>query len=377
MGIRRLALLVAASLCLSSPSFAQPAEGEIEMEGDPPPAPPPAPDPTPAPPAEQPTAEPPADQPPPVVKDPKVAKQWLRAAEQLVRKGDYMTRKNQPEAKTQYENAVTAYKKAIEASDDVGLNYQLAIAEDKAGMTPDAIVHLKLVLAAQGVKPAIMKNAQARLDEFSMKVGVVMLTITPPGTQIMIEGKEVGEAPLTEALLLMPGMHKVSLTAVGFQPKEVELKVEAGSESERTIALEPVPVVNKPTIEEPGPTPPEALQPTGPNLMPIYIGGGAAAGLFLIGTVTGIVAVAKHGTYTGNVTASERADARSSGKTFALVTDLCFVGMLGAAAFTAYWYQYKYRPQARAFAERQQQAKVDVVPWVQPDAGGLSVSGSF
>jgi PEGA domain-containing protein len=369
MGNRRLALIVGASLCLSSSlSFAQsapPPEGEIEMEGDPEPTPPP----------EQPP--PTDDQPAPIVKDPKVAKKWQQAGDQLMKKGDYMTRKGQPEAKAHYENAITAYQKAIEASDDVALNYQLALAEDKAGLTPEALKHLKIVVAAQGIKPAIMKNAQAKLEEFSMKVGTVALTITPEGTQVLIEGKVVGEAPMSEPLVLMPGMHKVSLTAVGFQPKDVDLKIEAGSESERKIALEPVPVVNKPQIEEAEPMPVET--PKGPDKRPMYVGAGIGGGLVLIATITGIVAVSKHGTYTDtSATPAERADAQSSGKTLAHVTDFCLVAAVAAGAFTAYWYQYKYRPQARAFAERQQaQAKVDVVPWVEPTAGGLSIAGSF
>jgi hypothetical protein len=334
------------------------------MEGDPPPTPP---------------ADPPPqdDQPAPVVKDPKIAKKWQQAGDVLMKKGDYLTGKGKPEAKQQYENAVTAYQKAIELGDDVSVNYQLALAEDKAGMAPEAMKHLKIVLAAQGIKPAILKSAQAKLDEVSMKVGVVMLAVTPEGTQIMVEGKTVGEAPMTEPLVLAPGIHKVSFTAVGFQPKDVDLKVEAGSESERKIALEPVPIVTKPeNPEDPEPVP--IAQPKRPDMQMIYIGGGAAIGLTLVASVTGIIALGKHGTYADpNESPNTRSDAQSSGKTFALVTDICLVGAVGAAAFTAYWYQFKYRPKARAFAEQQTQAKVDVVPWVQPQAGGLSVAGSF
>src|SRR5262245_2127842 len=110
MGNRRLALLVGASLCLSSTVFAQAPEGEIEMDGDPPPADPPP-------------EQPPSDQPAPIVKDPKVAKKWEKAGDQLMRKGDQMTKQGKPEAKAQYENAVTAYQRAIESSDDVSLNY--------------------------------------------------------------------------------------------------------------------------------------------------------------------------------------------------------------------------------------------------------------
>ncbi len=367
MGNWRLALIVGASLCVSSLSFAQQAEGEVELEGDQP-APPTTDEP---PPSDQP------QEPQAPVKDPKLAKKWQRAGDQLMRKGDQLTKQGKPDAQAQYENAATAYQRAIESSDDVSLNYQLALALDKAGNTPEALKHLKIVTTAQGIKASVMKNAQAKLDELSMKVGIVTLTIDPEGTQIALEGKPLGESPMKEPLVLMPGMYTVSLTAVGYQPKDVELKVEAGSESERKITLEPVPVVNKPQVVEPEPAP-LVEAPKGPNKTPIYIGGGAAIGLTLVATVTGIVALGKHGTYADPMTTpSDRSDAQSSGKTFALVTDICLVGAVGAAAFTAYWYQYKYKPQARAFAERQQQAKVDVVPWVQPEAGGLSVAGSF
>jgi hypothetical protein len=340
------------------------AQGEIDMDPDPDPQP------------EQTEAqpEPPAEQ--PVVKDPKIAKKWQRAADQLIRKGDQLAKKgNDAEAKTQYVNAVTAYNKAIEASDDVSLNYYLAIAEDKAGNTPDAIKHLKLVLAAEsGVKADILKKAQAKQDEMSMKVGMVTLTIDPEGTQISIGGQVIGEAPLKEPLILMPGDVTVSLTAVGYQPKDVELKPEAGSESERKISLDPVPVVIKQVVkEEPEPEPEKAPPP---SKLPLYIGAGVTGALVVTATITGIMAVGQHGTFTDPMSnANERLDAQSNGRTLAHVTDICIAGGVVAAGFTAYWYLKKYKPASAAFSERQ--AKLDVVPWVQPEAGGLVAVGSF
>ena len=315
---------------------------------------------------------------PAVVKDPKVAKKWQRAGDILIRKGDYLTRKGKTDDATQqYNLAVTAYQHAVAASDDVSLNYYLALAEDKAGLATAALAHVKLAVAAEGIKPYLQKKAQKLLDEVSMKVGIVKLTITPDGTQVMIEGKDVGVSPLAESLVLMPGTHGVTLTAVGFQPKELELKVEAGSESERTIELEPVPVVATPLPVVERELPP-APPPAGPSKLPLYIGGGATIGLAVAATITGIMAVGKHSTYTDAASSpTQRADAQSSGKTLAHITDACIVGAVGAAAFTVYWYQFKYRPQARAITEQPPQAKVDVVPWVQPQAGGLTVAGSF
>ena len=323
------------------------------------------------------TDAPPADQ--PVVKDPKVAKKWLQAGDQLVRAGDKLVKQNKAdEAKTEYTNAVTAYTKAIEASDDVSLNWQLAVAEDKAGDTPSAMKHLKLITTGQNLKADVVKKATAKLDELSMKVGVLTLTVTPDGTQVSIEGKQVGEAPMTDPLVLMPGSVTISFTAVGYQPKEVEFKIEAGAESERKIALDPVPIVNHPVVDEPEPEPekPKAKNP----MIPVYIGAGATGALLLTATITGIIAVGDHSTYVDpKATKAERADAQSSGRTMAHITDICLVGMIGAAAFTSYWYLYKVRPEQHAMAERQASkgSKVEVVPWVQPTAGGLIAVGSF
>lgn len=361
MPARRISLVL---LLCASTAYAQ---GEIDMDEDPEPAPTEEAAPVPAPEENQ-----------PVVKDPKVAKKWQRAADQLVRKGDQLTKQGKAtEAKTQYDNAVIAYTKAIEASDDVSLNYQLAIAEDKAGNTADAMKHMNVVLAAQGIKPDVMKKAQTKLDEMSMKVGVLMLTIDPEGTQISVGGQVVGEAPLKEPLVLAPGTVMLSLTAVGYQPKDVELKIEAGSESERKLTLEPVPVVIKEVVkDEPEPEKPE--EPKAPPKLPLYIGAGVTGALVITATITGIVAVSYHSTYTDPLaTGTDRINAQAAGRTMATVTDICLVGGVAAAGFTTYWYLKKYKPAQTAMAERQTQAKVDVVPWVQPQAGGLVAVGSF
>lgn len=366
----RLALIAFATLVATSPVLAQPAGGEIDMDADPQapaqpaqPAPPPADD---APPAQA-----------PVVKDPKVAKKWLAAAATLVKKGDQLTKQGKvDEAKTSYANAAVAYGKAIESSDDVSIQLSLANALHKSGDVLGAMKACKVVLAAQGVKPDVTAKAQTTLDQLSLEVGVVTLTVTPEGAAIMMGGTQIGEAPLTEPLVLMPGTHVITLTAVGYQPKDVEIKIEAGSESDRKVDLEPIPMVTKPVEVEIVPEkPPEVAKP---SLLPIYIGGGATVGLVLLATVTGIVAIGYHDNYEKSVLPNERADNRSSGKAFALTTDIALLGAAGAAAFTTYWYMVKYRPAEKVSAERQALgSKVDVLPWVQSDAGGLTAVDSF
>jgi hypothetical protein len=363
MGHFRIGMILGAVvLALAAPAIAQP-EGDIEMEPDPV------------------TSDAEPAEPPPIVKDPKVAKKWLQAAQQLDRKGDALTRQGKTaDAKQQYDNAITAYLKAIEAGDDVSVYYALALVADKAGNTVDALKYLKTVLAPDsGVRADITKKAQAKLDELELKVGVVMLMVTPDGSTISVGGNQIAEAPMAEPLVLMPGTYMFSFAAVGYQPRDLEVKVEPGSETERAVELEPVPTVIKPPVVD---EPESEVVPVaqGPSKLPLYIGGGAAIGLFAVGTITGIMAVSRHGTFTDPQTSPvNREDAQASGKTLALVTDLCFVGAVGAAAFTTYWYLKKYKPQAQLHVERQAgiRPKVDVVPWVQPQASGLAVAGAF
>jgi hypothetical protein len=372
--MHRLAWIAVATLIATPPVFAQPAGGEIDMDAAPQAPAQPAP-PSQPPKDDAPPAQPPADAAP--VKDPKVAKKWLDAANTLVKQGDKLTKQGKvDEAKTIYANAAVAYGKAIESSDDVAIQLSLANALDKSGDVVGAMKACKVVLAAQGAKPDVTKKAQTKLDELTGKIGVVTLAITPEGTAISMGGTQIGEAPLAEPLVLPPGTHVLTLTAVGYQPKDIELKIEAGSESERKVDLEPIPMVTKPA--EPEIIPEKTAGPTGPSRLPLYVGGGATVGLVLVATITGIIAIGYHSNYEQSVLPQERADNRSSGKAFALTTDIALLGAVGAAAFTTYWYMVKYQPQAHAMAERQAVGpKVDVLPWVQSDAGGLTAVGSF
>ncbi|HUJ61658.1 MAG TPA: PEGA domain-containing protein [Kofleriaceae bacterium] len=317
-------------------------------------------------------------QPPtPAQPDPVAAKRWLAAAQILVQKGDYWTHANKPdEAKAEYQNAVTAYHKAIDAGEDVSTYLALAQVEDKLGDLADAYAHAKRVIDAQPpVKPDVLKKAQAKLDDLGNRVGIVTLAIKPDGVAVALGNQQVGTSPLAQPIVLAPGSYTLSLSAVGYQPKDLEIKVDAGSESDRKIELQPVPVVVKNVAPAPPPLPPPPPPGPPPDKLPLYIGAGATGALALTATISGIVALHDHGVFTGAGTSpSARYDAQVNGRTAAHVADACWLGALAGAGFTAYWYVFKYMPAERASKEPPATA---VLPWARPGAGGLAVGGSF
>ncbi len=375
MSGRRLAFVVLSALVLTvvfGPAVAS-AQDDIEMEPE----------------APAPEAPPPEDgEPAAIVKDPKLAKKLATAAAQFAQKGDSSTRRSKPdEAKGFYEQASVAYSKAIEAGDDLNLYYDLAVVDEKLGKLDAAVRHLRFVVAATAnVKADIKKKAQLKHDDLTMKVGLVTLQIEQDGTTVTLAGTVVGKSPLTESLVFLPGSYTLTFESDGYQPKDVEIKVEAGSEAERKIELEPIKIVVAPPREPDGSeTTVEPLVVKAPSKLPLYIGGGitvAAFGAFIVG---GILAVGQHGTFVADdSTRNERLDAQASGQNYALFSDVMLGTTLVAAGFTTYWYLFKYRKGNAKAAESPTtsplaptMSKVDVVPWVQPSASGLSVAGTF
>lgn len=314
-------------------------------------------------------------------RDPKVA---LATARQAVKKGDAATRaRKADDAKARYAEAIAAFEDAIAAGADVGTYVELAAIEEKAGQLDRAAIHYRTVLAAQGVRADLVKKATARYDELTTKLGLVVLAVKPAGATITLGGKVVGTTPLADPLVLMPGTYAITIAADGHQPRDIEIEVDAGSESERTIELE---AAAEDTPQPTPPPPPTVARPApqGPSTTPMLVAGGATIALLGLAAGTGVLAVGKHNQFEDPAsTPQERADAKDSGKRLALITDISLAGAAIAGGIAVYWYVAKYRPAQRAHAVERAApagevgAKVDLVPWVQSDAGGVTVLGSF
>jgi hypothetical protein len=179
--------------------------------------------------------------------------------------------------------------------------------------------------------------------------------------------------------VLLPGTYTLSFQADGFQPREVELKVEAGSETERTIELESVRVI----VEPVKPVSEAMMQAERPrrSKLPLYVGAGVTGAAVLGASVFGAIAISRHATFTrASTSAVDREDARTSGQRFALLSDISLAAGAVAAGVTVSWYIYRYRQPHRDIRTDHSgagSAKLDVVPWVQPQSGGVTLAGWF
>lgn len=368
-------------------AFAQP-DPEVEMPGDEA-APPPDGDPQPPPDGDQPPA-PPAE-PDPATKA--AAKKLLDGGDGFLKKGDsYAKRKKLDKAKEEYERALAAYTKAHELVPNPKIYYPMAIAAEKLEKWVDVATHFRAFLAGvPDADPKMKADAEKRLENAKLNIGVLALSITPDGAQISIDGNVVGTSPLTEPLFLGPGEYTMSITADGYKAMEQKLAIEAGSESERSFELESAAVIID--TPRPPPPPPEIPMPPKPSKVMLFVAGGATLAFVAGATATGIIAVGKSGTWHDEDADPDlREDARQSGKSMALLTDGLVLGTIVAGALTAYYYQKIYKPKNAEYKKKvldrekalgndeyanQGAPKVFVTPWVQAGAGGLSITGEL
>ncbi len=319
--------------------------------------------------------------------DPKLAKKLVTAAVQMVARGDAAVRKRQAEeGKAQYENAVTAYSKALELGAEVTVRIPLADLLDKLGKYDEATRQYQQVVApGAGARAADVKRAAAKLDDELMKVGLLTMNVTPLGATITMAGAELGTAPLPEPLVLMPGTYSVAFNADGYQPKDVEMVIEAGGELEKAVELEAISTtVAKPTahaVDEP-----VAVEiPQGASRSPLYVGGVLTLGFTVAAVTTGLLAIGQHKTFEDiGSTKQQRADAKVRGERLSKICDATIAGAVVAGAFTTIWYLAKYRHGGSARSTERASdsrapvmSKLDVAPWVQSNVSGVTLLGSF
>lgn len=89
------------------------------------------------------------------------------------------------------------------------------------------------------VPPDERAFAEAQIKELSSFVGTVVVQGAQPGSKILVDGRERGEAP-TVALRVTTGTHVLRVSHEGFAPFEVQFSVTGGQASTITAKLAPL-----------------------------------------------------------------------------------------------------------------------------------------
>lgn len=294
-----------------------------------------------------------------------------------------------------YEEAYREFKAAYAEAPSWKILGNLGIAAMKLERDGEAIEAFEKYLQEGGEQLDAAERAQFERDLQTLRASLVTLTVEslPPGA-VLVDERTTAQAqrivnqygPLTQAITMgiRPGQHRLTARLAGYQDATWDLDARPGTAVTHRFELQPVapapaaaPVAAPPAT--PGPSTEAAMVDVGKSPRPVPLGvyvGAAATGALALGAgVVGVMALGKHSDYDEAIEQGDRAaaeDAKDSGETLNLVTDVLWGAAAVSAGVTAvlYFTRPSQPPQSGV-------ASLELRPAVAPGAAALSIRGSF
>ncbi|HYO98407.1 MAG TPA: PEGA domain-containing protein [Polyangiaceae bacterium] len=240
-----------------------------------------------------------------------------------------------------YATAQTAFAEANQLIASPHAQYWMAKSLDQQSKFAEAVAAYESFIASPDASRAgedKIIEARGRVIELKQQlVAHVEVITTPAGAVVSVDGKpQPGTTPLT--LQLPPGPHRLTLSATGYETREVELEAKPGEKLEQRLELAAVPPP-APPVAEPPPLPAPVLPPPAPekrSMTPAFITlaiGAAGSGLR---SFVGIMALSAKSDYDDRPSASAADDTERN----ALISDMAFgvaitLGVTGIVLLTS------------------------------------------
>ncbi len=237
--------------------------------------------------------------------------------------------------------AYTGYSKANELIPSAHAAYWAAKSLDQGGKSEDAIKGYEALLADPGstkIGEEKLSDAHTRLATLkAAQIGEVTVSSAALGTVLLVDGAPQ-PGPLPTTLKLAPGPHKLTLTAEGYDAKELDLQVQAGTKVEQNVELAPhvAPPPPPPPVPEMAPPPPPPPPLEQHSKVPAYVTLGIATGGAIVGTIFGVKALQSKSDYDKDPTTKHADDTERN----ALIADMAFgvavtLGVTGIVLLTS------------------------------------------
>lgn len=155
----------------------------------------------------------------------------------------------------------------------------LADCELKLGLYRDAAEHFAFFLRGlEQEKRPVPDKAAARYREAASKVGTIDVRVTPPGAEVLVDGKLAGTVPFSMPVFVEPGQHTIE-ARLGGNTASIPLDLKAGDVRQVYLDVSPSAgaAADAPGAGSPGPA--EAPERTsGGGLPPWYDASGSLGG---------------------------------------------------------------------------------------------------
>lgn len=223
------------------------------------------------------------------------------------------------------------------------------------------------------------KEVEAEIRQLSRTLGRLTVTTSVTGAEVFVDDEPVGRTPMSDAVALSGGQHKISATAPDLARAEKSVSIVAGQTSSVDLVLEKKEKEKEPVAETPSASP-AAPEPTTATdkpkgepapfpVVPWAVTGGFAAATL----VTGLLAANAYGDYKDTrdgfpITRDELDSAHGTARDLFLVTTAFGVATLVSAGVATYFTLGGKTPEPG-----KEKKSVALVPTL----GGLVVTGGF
>jgi len=149
-----------------------------------------------------------------------------------------------------YEKAITEFNESYRIYPFDKVLYNIALCYDNSHAYADALTYYMMYMdKAKKMSPKMMKAISKRIEELSMYVGLLEVSSSEAGAEIILDGKTVGETPYL-SITTEIGDHDLIVRKAGFSPFTQKITVVSGGTTTVHAALvkEVIPVIE---VEKP------------------------------------------------------------------------------------------------------------------------------
>ena len=142
--------------------------------------------------------------------------------------------------------AMAEFEASYKIHPSAGVLYNIGLTQKALYRYDEALASLrKYLVDAQKIPKDKRAEVTQLISEIQALLATVTFSVTPAGTLVTLDGRELGQAPTLGSYGVAAGMHTFDFVAEGYKPTKKELKVVAGQPLVLTVNLEKIPTTGK------------------------------------------------------------------------------------------------------------------------------------
>ncbi len=277
----------------------------------------------------------------------------------------------------QYAQAEASFRAAYQAMPNPVVLRAIAAAQEQQGNIPGAIETFERYLA-ESPNASDRAEVEARLTQLRSRPATVTVTSTPPGAQIVVDGRDTGRVTPSE-VEMAPGEHAVELRLNGYSSASQTFTAQAATRVRLELSLtpgegDPLGANGGDGQGASGGDDGGDGGNSGDPSVGVWVTAGIAAAALVSGTVFGFLALSEQ----SNFDSTPNHEIADRGEVFALVADISF-GVAAALAITSivlYIVESGDSGESDS-ASNDEGPRLTVAPFASPQGGGAAAQLRF